>query len=195
MDWYSYEVEETDENGEIQKKVEYRFHEQRLSNKEMKSQGYTNYLGKVHFSENTYFGLEGGTTNTSDYTATINAMTEDFGKMGDGDAIRNMSKAESYLSGIGWNAELPTMVGLGPHMFVVPFSSDNYTKLTDKSLKREFDTKYQSQRNTIRYMSPVDTRTTDLIGVLASFPLPYKPNYKARNSYLISFYKRSNIIR
>ena len=211
MDWYSYEVEEADENGEMQTRLEYRFHEQRLSNKEMKNLGYTNHLGKVHFSENTYFALEGGTTNTSDYMATINAMTEDFGKMGTGDARDNMSKAESYLSGIGWNSELPTTIGLGTEMFVAPFSTDNYTKLTDKSLKREFDTEYQSQREARGLMnnrlSPItDTRFLDaFVGIAGPPPLliPFTPSPQKvinqatanHSNKLIRSYTKFNIIR
>jgi len=209
MDWYSFEVENLDENGEMQKRTEYRFHDMRLTNREMREMGYTERLGKVHFSEDTYFGLEGETTNTSNYTATINAMTEDFGKMGTSDARQNISKAESYLSGIGWNAGLPTMIGLGTSLFVVPFSTNSYTNVTDRSLKREFDAKYQSQIKTIgRYMSPVDNSFNVLGGLVTTLatPLPLAPFTPSsqeimdrvktnHNSTLLGYYTKYNIIR
>jgi hypothetical protein len=59
MDWYSYDEEYEDENGETKTRTQYKYVEGQMSKKEMKEGGYT-HLGKTYDDGNgTYFSLGG----------------------------------------------------------------------------------------------------------------------------------------
>jgi RHS repeat-associated protein len=56
MDWYSYNEKYQDENGDEQTRIQYKYFDYELSNKEMEKGGYT-HLGKTHTEGNTYYSL------------------------------------------------------------------------------------------------------------------------------------------
>jgi hypothetical protein len=58
MDWYSYEEQYKDKNGEEQTRTRYKYFDHELSKKQMEKGGYT-HLGKTYTEGNTYYSLFG----------------------------------------------------------------------------------------------------------------------------------------
>ena len=202
--WYSWEEDEYDEEGNKKTVTKYQYHEQRLSRSEMKEKGYTKDLGLVHFSKDTYFRLEGGTTSTSDFEGTIDAMAEDFGKMSYNDANRNMSKAEAFLSEIGWNEGMPTTIDLGTNRFVVPSQKEGYMNVNNRELYYQFGSYLKSQGKSLKG-HPISTSFsgTNLM-LLEPLIVPGIPtlNYETKklgdrrkDEQRIRYYRQAGIIR
>jgi hypothetical protein len=70
MDWYSYQEEYKDENGEMQTRTAYKYTEQAMSKKEMEKGGYT-HLGKFTTQNGTYYSLLGETFDANSKEAAI----------------------------------------------------------------------------------------------------------------------------
>jgi hypothetical protein len=62
MDWYSYEEEYVDENGESQTRTQYKYVRGEMSAEEMEAGGYT-HLGKTYNTDNKYYSLGGAVVN------------------------------------------------------------------------------------------------------------------------------------
>ena len=62
MDWYSYEEEYVDENGESQTRTQYKYVRGEMSAEEMEAGGYT-HLGKAYNTDNKYYSLGGAVVN------------------------------------------------------------------------------------------------------------------------------------
>jgi hypothetical protein len=95
------------------------------------------------------------------------------------------------------NEDMPTSFISMDNVFVVLFSDNNYTKLTDKSLKREFGEKYKTQNNIRgKYWSHIsDIRMFEgLMGGYASLsPIPitfFQDMSKAFNNVTVKHYEK-----
>jgi RHS repeat-associated protein len=164
-DWYSFQEAYTYTNRHGEEKTRtrtmYKYTTEHRSQKDLDKAGIEGkYLGKVHFSQDTYYRLEGGTTSTRNFETTFNAIAEDFGKMSSKDAKANQSKAETYFSSVNWNENLPTSLAAFGNIYAVSTSKNTYVNLTDKSLKREFDylhkrEVYKNSRFIGPYFSPL----------------------------------------
>ncbi len=58
MDWYSYQEEYKDDNGDLQTRTQYKYVKGTMSDEDIQKGGYT-HLGKTYTADNTYYSLGG----------------------------------------------------------------------------------------------------------------------------------------
>jgi len=203
-DWYLYDVDAKDMYGNKRKNTSIVYDKRELSKKEMKEKGYSKKLGKIHFSEDTYYGLDGKTTNSKDYQATISAMEKDFDKMNYTIAKNLLFKAEEYLSKITWNEELPTIVDLGVNRFVVPSQKYDYKNVNNWDLYNQFSSYLKKHNKSIRY-HPINNQLGGNslmfleVLIVPGIPIPKQETKKRgdrnKDEQKIMYYKKAGIIR
>jgi hypothetical protein len=206
LDWFSYEEEYEDENGEKQKRTQYIFREEKMTKKEMQEGGYT-HLGLVSFSDSEYLSLHGERVDKHNVSSVISLMETDFGQMDRNDLYANIDNAANYLSGIQWDESLPTSVDLQVQTYVVPSDGNRFVDLTNKNLYNKYDEAFAAQHPYTSRYNPLNTTISAegrwIIGFLAApiwAPMPTMNESihigrRQDREYQMYHYKKTGVIR